>query len=77
MDSSPQGFRNWMMTEAFGVEGSVLIRVANDFFELCELNSWVDLGDVEADAELLERFLEVTEQLRAATLLLLRPKAQG
>ena len=44
MDSSPQGFQNWMMAEVFGIEGSELLKVMSMFFDCCEFGSSVEAG---------------------------------
>ncbi|OLP98609.1 hypothetical protein AK812_SmicGene18941 [Symbiodinium microadriaticum] len=68
MDSSPQGFQNWMMAEVFGIEGSELLKVMSMFFDCCEFGSSVEAGDLEPDASELSDFLDYTEQIRGAAL---------
>ena len=68
MDSSPQGFQNWMMSEVFGIEGCELLKVMSMFFDCCEFGSSVEAGDLEPDAEELADFLDYTEQIRRAAL---------
>ena len=71
MDSSPQGFQNWLMTETFGVDGERLLEVTQTFFDLAMLSkrqSEREHGEEPLTVEALETILESTEAIRRATL---------
>ena len=64
MDSSPQGFQNWLMSETFLVKGQQLLQVLQVFFDLALSSQRLSEGADPLNVEALEDILERTDFMK-------------